>query len=120
MLKKGFIVTIDGPSGAGKSTVSKLLAEELDGKLLDTGAMYRSVAYFAQKKGIKDKKKIVQIARSLTFKIDVKNEILLVNGEDLGSRIRTEAMSQMASEISTLREVVSVPLHGSGAVGFPS
>ncbi len=105
MLKKGYIVTIDGPSGAGKSTVSKLLAEELQGKLLDTGAMYRSVAYFAHKQGIKDKKKLPQVARSLNFEIDAKNEILLVNGEDLGNRIRTELIGQMASEISTLREV---------------
>ncbi|MFM8315103.1 MAG: (d)CMP kinase, partial [Deltaproteobacteria bacterium] len=52
-VKSGYIVAIDGPAGAGKSTVSRLLALELGGRLLDTGAMYRSVAYYAVKEGIK-------------------------------------------------------------------
>lgn len=43
----GMIVTIDGPAGSGKSTVSKLLAEKLDGTFLDTGAMYRAVTLAA-------------------------------------------------------------------------
>jgi len=51
--KKGFIIAIDVPAGAGKSTVSRLLAQERGGMLLDTGAMYRSVAYFVLRAGAK-------------------------------------------------------------------
>lgn len=49
-MKKGLIVAIDGPSGAGKSTLSKRLAEELGYINIDTGAMYRAFALFAQEK----------------------------------------------------------------------
>ncbi len=97
---KGFIVTIDGPSGAGKSTVSQKLASTLKGHLLDTGAMYRSVAYFALQQGKKNPNDIAKIARTLKFSVDAKTNTLLVNGKKLGTRIRTERVSQMASLVS--------------------
>ena len=49
-MRKKFVITIDGPAGAGKSTVSKILAKKLDYIYLDTGALYRALAY----KAIKD------------------------------------------------------------------
>ncbi len=101
----GFVVAIDGPSGAGKSTVSRQLAEALGGKLLDTGAMYRSVAYFALKEEALKEADFARIARGLRFSTDPKTECLLTNGEDLGHKIRSEKVSDMASAVSVIREV---------------
>jgi len=106
--RRGFIVAIDGPSGAGKSTVSRQLAEALGGQLLDTGAMYRSVAYHALKQGITEDKALAKIARGLNFSTDPATETLLVNGEDMGHKIRTEKVGQMASAVSVIRGVREV------------
>ncbi|MEZ4750749.1 MAG: (d)CMP kinase [Bdellovibrionota bacterium] len=105
---KGYIVTIDGPSGAGKSTVSRLLADQLDGKLLDTGAMYRSVAYYALKEGAATKDDFGTIARRLKFTEGRKPGSILVNGENLGKKLRTEKVSAMASWVSKYKEVRDV------------
>lgn len=107
-IKKGYIVAIDGPSGAGKSTVSHQLAETLHGRLLDTGAMYRSVAYYALKAETKDEKKIGVIASKLKFQANKKYDQLLVNGEELGLRLRSEKVSQMASFVSQFKKVREV------------
>ncbi|NBX81611.1 hypothetical protein EBQ90_00765 [bacterium] len=78
--KKGFIIAIDGPAGAGKSTVSRSLAEELHGMLLDTGAMYRSVAYFGLRAGAKTEREYAIIAKALVFQPSSDRRHLLVNG----------------------------------------
>lgn len=96
----GYVVAIDGPAGAGKSTVSRQLAEAIAGKLMDTGAMYRSVAYFAVKESAESPKELAAIARRLSFSGDPLGDALLVNGEDLGLKLRTERVSLMASSIS--------------------
>lgn len=106
-LKQGFVVAIDGPSGAGKSTVSKLLATALSGALLDTGAMYRSVAFHALKKGVKTAKDLGAIARALDFEVDRTTQSLLVNGRDPGSKIRSTEVSDMASLVSRYKSVRS-------------
>lgn len=102
---KGVIIAIDGPSGAGKSTVSRQLAEALEGRLLDTGAMYRTVAYFALKENAKTEEEFRQIASRIKFSSKGDSEILLMNGEDLGLRLRSEKVSQMASKVSSFKEV---------------
>ncbi|MFM8316634.1 MAG: (d)CMP kinase [Deltaproteobacteria bacterium] len=104
-IKKGYIVAIDGPAGAGKSTVSRLLALELSGRLLDTGAMYRSVAYYASHKNITTATGFSKIARELTFGYDAKNQSLLVNGQELGQRLRTQRVSGLASKVSAFKGV---------------
>lgn len=103
--KSGYIVAIDGPAGAGKSTVSKLLALRLDGRLLDTGAMYRSVAYFAVKQSVTTAAGFSKIARSLEFDYDSKNQSLLVNGQEMGHRLRTQQVSSLASKVSAFKGV---------------
>lgn len=102
---KGYIVAIDGPAGAGKSTVSRKLAELLDGKLLDTGAMYRAVGYFALREKATRDPQYREIARRLQFDMDPKTGATLVDGVDLGHRIRSEKVSLKASEISQDSEV---------------
>lgn len=97
---EGYIVAIDGPAGAGKSTVSRKLAELLDGKLLDTGAMYRAVGYFALKAKTSEPKEYVAIALEIEFDMDPKTGATLVNGRDLGQKIRTEKVGLKASDVS--------------------
>lgn len=104
----GFIVAIDGPSGAGKSTVSRQLAEAVGGRLLDTGAMYRSVAYFAIKEAATTEQDFAHIAKRLEFSSSASEEALLVNGEDLGLKLRSEKVSQMASAVSSFRLVRTI------------
>ena len=106
---KQVVVTIDGPAGAGKSSVAKLLARKLGYRLLDTGAIYRSVALVAKSRDIawSDAAACAQIARDLDIKFDFvgeKNHVF-VGGEDVSAQIRTPDVSQGASQVSAHPEV---------------
>lgn len=106
---KKVVVTIDGPAGAGKSSVAKLLARRLGYRLLDTGAIYRSVAHVAKTRGIawSDGSACAQIARDLDIRFDFvgeKNHVF-VGGEDVSAAIRTPDVSQGASQVSAHPEV---------------
>lgn len=104
-VKSGYIIAIDGPAGAGKSTVSRQLAEALNGRLLDTGAMYRSVAYFGIKRNLSKAEDLCKIARNLEFDYDSKNQSLLVNEQEMGHRLRTQKLSDLASKISAYKGI---------------
>jgi len=88
------IVTIDGPSGAGKSSISRRLAETLGFKFLDTGAMYRSVAWKGLKLGIQldDQETLERVAHQLQIKIQ--SEAVFVDGEDVSQAIRSTEVTQ--------------------------
>lgn len=103
------VVTIDGPAGAGKSSVAKLLARRLGYRLLDTGAIYRSVALTATQRELewKDGPAMGAIARELDIKFEFvgdKNHVYL-SGADCSSEIRTPEISQGASIVSAHPEV---------------
>lgn len=93
------IIAIDGPAGSGKSTVAKRVAAALGFAYLDTGAMYRSVAFAAISRGIEpdDKEAITALAMSLDISVD---ERVLVDGVDATVEIRTAAVTQAVSPVA--------------------
>lgn len=106
------LVAIDGPAGAGKSTVAKLLASRLDFLLVDTGALYRTVALAAQRAGLSfaDDEQVGALAEGLAAERRIRMEAeshgdargvrVLIDSEDVSSFIRTPEMSLGASRVS--------------------
>lgn len=94
-------IAIDGPSAAGKSSVSDILAQKLGLVHLDTGAMYRAVAYLTQENGVKtdDEDKIVSLIMNNPISFNQDGSIIL-NGEDISDKIRSNEMSMAASNVS--------------------
>jgi CMP/dCMP kinase len=103
------IVAIDGPAGAGKSTTARLLAERLGYALLDTGAIYRTMALRARERGIAwdDGPGVAALADGLEISFQLEGTInrVFANGADLTSAIRTPEISDGASRVSSLPEV---------------
>jgi cytidylate kinase len=100
---RGFIVAIDGPAGAGKSTIAKLTAERLGLVRVDTGAIYRAVAFAAEEQSLKNEDEIAACCETLPLSFEHGRVIL---GErDVSSAIRTEKISQRASQVSALPKV---------------
>lgn len=98
-------VAIDGPAGAGKSTIARRLAEELGYRYVDTGAIYRTVAYFMDLWGVspKDVDGVSRYIDELTVAIEYdENDVqhMLMNGMDVTDDIRTQDISQKASLLS--------------------
>ena len=114
MMHKTYSVAIDGPAGAGKSTIAKRLAKELGYYYVDTGAIYRTVAYFLDLLGIspKDTDGVQRYIDELTVDIyydETGLQHMLMNGIDVTGDIRTPDISQKASLVSAqpvVREVL--------------
>ncbi len=98
---KPIIVAIDGPAGSGKSTVARAVARRLGYTYIDTGAMYRSVALWAQRLGmdIDDMLKMDQLSQAAH--ISFKNGKVLLNDEDVTGAIREPQVSDAASKVAT-------------------
>lgn len=103
------IITIDGPAGSGKSTAARLLANRLGFFHLDTGAIYRSIAYVCIKNNVSrlDEEAVTTIAKrtSVGFVKDGEDIRVIVNGEDVSEEIRTPDVSLGASDVGRLRGV---------------
>src|SRR5262245_49747977 len=95
------IVALDGPAGAGKSTVARLVARTLGLELLDTGAMYRAVAWRALETGVdpNDAEGCARIARAIRIDFDAEGRIR-VDGEPGEPAIRSEAVTRAVSAVS--------------------
>ncbi|MBI2247976.1 MAG: (d)CMP kinase [Armatimonadetes bacterium] len=98
------IIAIDGPVGAGKSTVAMAVAAALRYRYVDTGAMYRSVAWLAKSQGVdlRDERAVATLARSVSIEFVTANgrPRLLVNGTDVTDIIRSPEVSHAASVVS--------------------
>ena len=113
-MAKTHAIAIDGPAGAGKSTIAKRLAKELGYYYVDTGAIYRTVAYFLDLLGVspKDVDGVERYIDELTIEIQYDEEgkqHMLMNGMDVTGEIRTQDISQKASLVSAhavVREVL--------------
>ena len=104
-MAKKFSIAIDGPAGAGKSTIARRLAGELGFRYVDTGAIYRTVAYFMDLWGVspKDVDGVNRYIDELTVSIRYDEDgiqHMLMNGMDVTDDIRTQDISQKASLIS--------------------
>ncbi len=101
---KKLLITIDGPAGAGKTTVSKALAERLSYTYIDTGALYRAMAYEAKMNGIdpEDDTGLSELCRRIDLKfIDSGTGVRLFSGDkDITDHIRTPEISMAASAVS--------------------
>lgn len=105
----GYNIAIDGPAGAGKSTIAKLVAKEKGYIYVDTGAMYRGLAIHFLRKGIQpdEKEKIIDACKDAEVSIGYEDgaQQIYLNGENITSMLREEAVGNMASISSAVPEV---------------
>ena len=104
-MAKTYSIAIDGPAGAGKSTIAKALSKELGYHYVDTGAIYRTVAYFLDLLGVspKDVDGVERYIDELTIEIEYDEtgkQHMIMNGMDVSDEIRTQDISQKASLVS--------------------
>lgn len=102
-------IAIDGPAGAGKSTIAKRVAKLKNFIYVDTGAMYRAIALYFIRMQIKenDFNAMIGACKDALITIEYQNDeqIVLLNGENVNSLIRTEEVGKMASVSSSVKEV---------------
>lgn len=108
-MSKVINITLDGPGGSGKTTIAKALAKELNIAYLDTGAMYRGVAYYmlSQNIDVADVEKVKANLNKFSLKVirEDDEQKILINGKDVSGLIRTQEMSLAASTVSKIPEV---------------
>ena len=100
-----FCIAIDGPAGAGKSTIAKTIAKEMNLIYVDTGAMYRAMAYYllTQNTNLEDADDISSKCLGADIKIiyEKGEQVVILNGENVNPYLRTEEVGKMASVSST-------------------
>lgn len=110
MSKKQYAVAIDGPSGAGKSTLARAAAERLGILYVDTGAIYRTIGLYVQRRGIDPKDTAAVLAALSDIRIGMDHDAdgmqrMLLNGEDVTADIRLPEISMYASAVSAIQGV---------------
>ncbi|WP_373753963.1 (d)CMP kinase [Neisseria weixii] len=105
MSEKQKVIAIDGPSASGKGTVASRVAAALGFDYLDSGALYRLTALYAQKENVEwtNEAGVAKLAESLPAEFD--GQKVLLNGEDVSEQIRTEAIGMGASAVAQLPQV---------------
>lgn len=102
-------IAIDGPSGSGKSTLAKAVAKELGIIYVDTGALYRTVGYhvYINGKDPHDAKAVEELLGAINIELKYENgtQRVILNGEDMGNKIRMPEMSMYASAVSAIPAV---------------
>lgn len=95
-------IAIDGPAGSGKSTIAKKLASKLNIEYIDTGAMYRALAYYMNQNNLSLEELKINME---TLNIEFKEEKTFINGKDISDFIRTNEVSSLASKISKDKDI---------------
>ncbi len=120
----GLVIAIDGPSGAGKSTIAGMLASRLGYIQIDTGAMYRAVAFMMKRDSVDlaDNNQVEKYCAGLNIGFDTVDGVkrVLANGEDVSGQIRTPEISLLTSKVSALkpvREALMVSQRQMGRIG---
>ncbi|MDY0065100.1 MAG: (d)CMP kinase [Steroidobacteraceae bacterium] len=118
------IITIDGPSGSGKGTAARALAQRLGWRLLDSGALYRLVAYAARQRGLapQDESGHAALAQALDVTFDTNEqgqEVIWLAGEEVSRKIRTEAAGEDASRVAAMPAVRAALLERQRAFAAP-
>ncbi len=107
-MKKRLIITVDGPAGSGKSTVSRILAGKISYMYLDTGLLYRAIAYRAMQHGISiaDDEALRELCDGISIPLETCGDMrVLIDGEDVSDNVRTEEIGMLASSISAVPAV---------------
>ncbi len=102
------VLTIDGPSGAGKGTVSRLIAKRLRWRFLDSGAIYRALAWAVQARGIPadDERAVARVAAEMALEFECDDGVQVwVDGEEVTRYLYTEECGRMASKIAAFPKV---------------
>jgi cytidylate kinase len=120
----GLVIAIDGPSGAGKSTIAGMLANRLGYLQIDTGAMYRAVAYLMKSASVdlSDSNAVERFCSDIDIRFAIQDGIkrVLANGQDVTGLIRTPEISSLTSTVSALkpvREALLVSQREMGRIG---
>lgn len=96
-----FCIAVDGPAGAGKSTIAKLVAKKMNLIYVDTGAMYRAMAYYLllQQTNLNDQKEISEKCQDADIRIEYENgeQVVILNGKNVNPYLRAEEVSKAAS-----------------------
>lgn len=104
----GINVALDGPSGAGKSTIARAAAERLKYLYVDTGAMYRAVAFYVLSNNLdpNDKDAVIDSLSSINIELKYteQGQRIILNGDDVSGKIRTPEVSMAASVVSAIGE----------------
>jgi cytidylate kinase len=119
--RRGLIIAVDGPSGVGKSTTCMALARRLGYRYIDTGAMYRSVAFEAERKGVpvEDRHALEELCEEMriAFHEDHSGVRIVVDGQEVSHLIRTPGIGEKASRVSRIPEVRRIMVQRQREIG---
>ena len=116
MTEKSLIIAIDGPSGAGKGTIAKAVAHRLGYRHVDTGAMYRAIAWRAVQMGLsfEDEAAVVALARKAVLKTE---SVIEIDGYDVTEAIRTSEIDTAAAVVARIPAIREVLVARQRAIG---